>query len=304
MDRAQKAIADRYYKGMMDFVSEGLAPPPAVVKSGELPLDEAVSQLMTLHDDCLAYVKKRLPKFETQVARFGSDTVEAPLLGELADLFGISVGDLREGRVRRDDPEATYDRRAQPRRATGDLDTTVLGAESDAEFAANGWTDPIVTIDGYATPYDPRLTLVRSRIALRHDGIAWVSLPRPQNFQVAYFDQLRVIHRQSGQWCLEFNDWRRRRIADRDEPAAWATFIDEVRRVSADVGFEWRSPDQALRDPVYDAVIYNVADWTEERRVALARSLVAAEISHRWAGSDLQVSNRDEKRVDRLIERL
>ncbi len=304
MDRAQKAIADRYYKGMMDFVSEGLAPPPAVVKSGELPTDEAVSQLMTLHDDCVAYVQRRVPKFDSQVERLGSEAVEAPLLAELADLFEIPLDELHEGLARRADPDATYDRSAQPRRPTGELDTAVLGVEADAEFDRNGLTHPIATIDGYATPYDPRLGLVRSRIALRHDGIAWVSLPRPQNFQVAHFDHLRVIHRQSGQWCLEFNDWRRRRIADRDGQEAWTAFLDEVRRVSADEGFEWRTPDQGLRDPVYDAVIYNVADWNEERRAALARSLVDAEIPHHWDGSDLQVSNKDEKRVDRLIERL
>jgi hypothetical protein len=304
VDRTERSIADRYHKGMMAFITEGLAPPPSVVKSGELPVDEAVSHLMTLHEDCVAYVSQRVPRFEERVERLGPTAVEELLIEKLADHYGLPVDEIHQGFAVRGDPQAAYDRRVQPRDATGRLDVPALAAESGAELARHGWAASTSTVDGFATPYDPRLALVRSRIAVRPDGVAWVSVFRPQNFQVAYFEALRTIHRQSGQWCLDFGDWRRRRIAPSEEDPAWTGFVDQIRRLSTQAGFTWRTPTQGLRSPVFDAVIYNVADWTEERRASLARSLLAASIPHQWDGSDLQVSTKDEQRVDRIIDRL
>lgn len=159
----------------------------------------------------------------------------------------------------------------------------------------------MATVDAYATPFDPRLPLVRSRIALRPEGIAWVSFHRPQNFQVARFDGLRLIHQQSDQWCLEFRDWRRRRLADRQKAPTWLDFLQQLREVSGVAGLVWSDPTEGHRDMIYDAVIYNVAGWTDGDRAELTKSLLDASIPHEWDGSDLRVAASHEKKVDRII---
>jgi len=301
MYRGQTAIRNHYYKGLKDFTHEGLAPPPTIVASGDLPGAEAISQLMTLHEDCLARVRKKVPGFDSKVAALGPDVVVAPLLEELADFYQVPVDEVLEGFTLRDDPGAVYGEISQPRLETGELDPSVLGPECEAEFDRNGWADRLCTVEAYATPYDPRLPLVRSRIALRPEGIAWVSYLRPQNFQVALFDSLRLIHQQSDQWCLEFRDWRRRRIADRQKPQPWIDFLGQLRELSERAGFEWKDPTEGRRDVVYDTVIYNVAGWTTEERAALTESLLGASIPHEWDGSDLHIPTDYETKVDRII---
>ncbi len=302
MDRAQKAIRNLYLKGLADFTHDGLAPPPTVVASGELPLTEAVAQLMTLHDDALRRVRKQIPVFDSKLADLGPDVMVAPLLRELADFYHLPVEELTEGFALRDDPDAVADRDVQPRLATGELDHAVLRAECDDEFERNGWGDRLCTVEGYATPYDPRLPLVRSQIALRPEGLAWVSCLRPQNFQVARFEGLRLIHQQSTQWCLEFVDWRRRRLADRLQEQPWEDFLHQLRQLSGPAGFEWPVPTVGRRDPTYDSVIYNVSGWSQEERAALTQALDEAAIPHQWDGSDLRIPNDYEKKVDRIID--
>ena len=224
---------------------------------------------MTLHEDCVQRVRKKVGGFDARLAELGPDVVVAPLLAELADFYEVSIDDLLEGFALRDNPDAVYDRHAQPRLSTGELDTSVLGPECDTELDRHGWRDRVGAVEAYATPYDPRLPLVRSRIALRADGIAWVSYFRPQNFQVAPFERLRLIHQQSEQWVLEFDDWRRRRIADRETGGEWLGFLDALRELSGLAGLEWKDPTQGRRDLAYDSVIYNVAGWSTEERAAL-----------------------------------
>ena len=302
MDRTQQAIRNHYYKGLMDFSHEGLAPPPAVVANGDLPTVEAVSQLMTLHQDCLQRVRKKVPAFDAKLENLGPDEVVTPLLNELADFFDLPVNEILEGFTLRDNRDALYDRLSQPRLEAGELDMSVLGPECSTELDRNGWGDMLCTVEAYATPYDPRLPLVRSWIGLRSEGIAWVSCPRPQNFQVALFDNLRLIHHQSDQWCLEFKDWRRRRIADRQNSDAWEEFLVRLRELSGHAGFEWSVPTEGHRNVPYDAVIYNVAGWTTEQQAMLTESLVAASIPHDWDGSDVRVPSEYEKRVDGIID--
>jgi hypothetical protein len=298
----QKDIRNHYLKGIKDFTFEGLAPPPDVVATGELPGDEAVSQLMTLHEDCLRRVRTKVPGFDATLADLGPDVVLTPLLVELSDFFGVPIDDIRTGFDLRDDPDSAYDRKSQPRLPTGELDMSLLEGECDAEFDRNGWGDRVCTVDGYANPYDPRLAMVRSRVALRSDGIGWVTCLRPQNFQVARFDSLRLIHLQSSQWCLEFEDWRRRRIADRQNPQPWAEFLDQLRQLSGQVGFEWTGATKGRRAAAFDTVLYETVSWTRKQRAALTRSLVQASIPHDWDGSELRVLSVYKKRVDLIIE--
>jgi hypothetical protein len=274
------------------------------VTSGELLGIEAISQLMTLHEDCLQRVRKKVPAFDSMVAESGADVVVTPLLGQLSDFYGVPVDEIVAGFAVRDDPDRIYDRTAQPRLDSGEIDTSVLVAECDAEFDRNGWGDRLCTVDAYATPYDPRLPLVRSRIGLRSEGIAWVSYLRPQNFQVARFDGLRLIHQQSNQWCLEFEDWRRRRFADRQDPESWLEFLAELRQISIEAGFEWKVPSNGRRAAAFDAVIYEMADWSDDQRRALTRSLLEASIPHNWEGSDLRIPRDFELKVDFLINDL
>jgi hypothetical protein len=303
MDRTQRAIRNHYEKGIKDFIHEGLAPPPTVVASGELPPTEAVSQLMELHDDCLRRVRRAIPSFDARVDRDGVAAVTGPLLTQLAEHYGVQTQAIADGFAARDDPGALYDRARQPHRADGTMDMAVLQAECDAELQRNGWDDAARVADAYATPFDPRLPLVPSRIALRADGIAWVSWFRPQNFQVARFDDLRLIHRQSGQWCLELDDWRRRRIAGGSEERLSPDFLDQLRALSVVEGFSWPSATEGHRQAAYDSVIYNVAGWTSEERATLAEALQRAAIPHDWDGSDLRIPRDFEKRVDRIIDR-
>jgi hypothetical protein len=274
-----------------------------VVTSGELPLIEAVSQLMTLHEDCLRRVRRNVSGFRTTAAHLRGDAIGTRLLEELAGFYGVAVEDVTEGFAHRDDPGSDARAEDQPHRPDGSLDVDTLRAEAAALLAAHGWSERQGEVEAFATPYDPRLGLVRSRVALADEGLAWVSLRRPQNFQVALFAGLRLIHRQTGQWCLEFRDWRRRRLTEPHESAVWLDFLDRLRQASSTAGFGWPCPDRGGPWMPDDVVIYNVAGWSSEDRAGLGRALAEAAIPHDWDGSDLRIPSAYEARVDRIIER-
>lgn len=156
-------------------------------------------------------------------------------------------------------------------------------------------------VDAFATPHDPRLPLVRSRISLRPEGIAWVSSYRPQNFQVALFDDLRLIRRQSGQWCLEFEDWRRRRIADRSDSPAFEAFLDVMRPLADEAGFTWDTPDEGRRDGDPGWVVYDLSGWSSDRCATATETLLRSIVPHEWDGRELRVPRDHEPLVDRIL---
>ena len=302
MDRTQKAIRNHYIKGLHDFTHEQLAPPTTVVTSGELLPVEAISELMTLHEDCIGRVRKQVAGFDARLAKLGHDAVVAPLLVELATFYGVRLDDLHEAFALRDDPDAVYERSSQPRATDGSLDMTVLGPEVDAEFERYGWGERAGAVEAYATPYDPRLPLVRSQVALRPEGIAWVSCPRPRTFRWRASTALRLVHQQSNQWCLEFTDWRRRRLAVRRDPAGWETFLAQLRDLATAAGFTWDSPTSGRPRQPTDPVVYDLAGWSTEARQGLSASLESSGIPHRWEDAELHVTVEHEAEVDRRID--
>jgi hypothetical protein len=48
-------------------------------------------------------------------------------------------------------------------------------------------------------------------------------------------------------------------------------------------------------------VVYETTGWTNRRRARLTESLLDAKVSHRWNGSELRVTRRYEKTVDRMM---
>jgi hypothetical protein len=301
LNRPLTEIRNRYLKALKDFTFEGLAPPPVVVASGQLPAVEAVSQLITLHHDSVRRVEERVGGYQKTAARMGPDQLTAVLWEDLAAFYSLPVEEIAEGFAVHEDAAALYDRAAQPRLDTGQLDTSVLRAECDREFELARWVDPRAVVDVFATPHDPRLPLVRSRVSLRPEGLAWTSYYRPQNFQVALFDDLRLIRRQSGQWCLEFEDWRRRRIADPNDTPAFEAFLDQLRQLADDAGFTWDTPDEGRRDGDPGWVVYDLSSWPSERCSAATATLLDSVVPHEWEGRELRVPRDHEALVDQIL---
>ena len=131
--------------------------------------------------------------------------------------------------------------------------------------------------------------------------MAWVSYYRPQNFQVALFDDLRLIRRQSQQWCLEFEDWRRRRLADPGDSPAFVAFLDELRQLADEAGFTWDTPDEGRRDGDPGWVVYDLSAWSSDRCAAATRTLLESVVPHEWDGRELRVPRDHEPLVDDIL---
>jgi hypothetical protein len=244
--RSLQDIRFHYRRGMEDFSAFGLYPPANA--AAWLPVPELVPWLLEVHDLALTRVKNSLPRFGRMLQKLGPEAVSSVLIQDLADFYAINVQEVYQGLVMKEDLESAVNPRLQPRNDDGYFDDVVLGGEADEVFVGSGWGERSRTIDAYANPIDPRLPPVRTRIALRSEGVAWVNVFRPQSLQLVRFSDINLIvgHGHAG-WRFRFNDWRARLITNSDNTPEWLAFVDEVRRVSTEAGFEWKLKSEGVK---------------------------------------------------------
>jgi hypothetical protein len=225
-------------------LEDGGGPPKSHFAQGRLPVIETAPALMGVYSRCLRIARLRLPKVFVKAR---PEVVSSTLMADLAMYYGIGLSELLSEFAMGQDSEHACDDGIQPY-VDGMLDIPVLTEEGQAEFVRLGWSENLTTVQAFAMNHDPRRPLIRSLIALRPEGLAWVNLIRPIVLQQAPFAEVDFIWTpREGQWNLRMSDWRHRMLSDLENRPEGRDFIDHLRYYSGQAGLEWTDLQEGKR---------------------------------------------------------
>jgi hypothetical protein len=202
-----------YQMAIRDFLIIQLAPPPEIVSSGELPLEEALPWLISLHQRAIKRVGKDTdPVLARSIRKLGSAVVNQALLDVLAATYSISADDLAEAQALNAAGSAISEE-GQPR-IDNDYDFVLLHGECEEVLRTECGVDMLATAPAFAQCVDPRLPRQLSLVGVFDQGVAWASILRPHYSQLHLFEAIRVLPKDpSLSIVLELGPWRRRELS-------------------------------------------------------------------------------------------
>ena len=226
-------------------------PPPHAVANGSLELNELTPLLVELHDSSLTYAMNKTPGAPALVRKLGSTgTLQLSdyLMGKLAETYGVSILEVMQAKRLLKDVSALFDPALQPMIEDG-VDGQVLKEESDALLRQNAHISPYDAVDAYASPSDPRLPCTLSRVSFGREGIAWVTLFRPQHFSEFDYREVRKVYsaQEAGRWHFILDGWRKRTFWDPEDSYSWRETISKMKDASSQAGLRWTTSFSAYR---------------------------------------------------------
>jgi hypothetical protein len=255
-----------YRRGVGLFVAFGSAPP--VTQAETIPVEELLAQLAEVHKMALERLSNDTdPAYAVALRKAGPREVNAALLGELADMYGLTVDDLANtialAQISSPESLGLYSIE-QPRRA-GALDGPVLEQEALDVLVQHGASEGPAGIH-FAQCGDPRFPPQLALMRVTPVGVSWCSLLRPHSFDEVLFTNTKVIWHDGPYWRFKMDTWRPRRFRPYeqldltgDEPAVrtsplakgdddrWAPMMDAIREYSSAAGLLWKNSWEGSR---------------------------------------------------------
>ncbi|MGO9290671.1 MAG: hypothetical protein ACLQIJ_18220 [Polyangia bacterium] len=212
--------------------------PADIVRNGGLPVVEALPWLVDACTTCMGAVSSaRKP---SPMRSLGEELCTHIVQEVVAGFYGVDPNAIQnavsymKGRV-------TFDKELQPWIGKN-IDAAVLRRECDALLNQRGWGEVDVLFEAFASCPDPRLELVRSRVAINATGIAWANFYRPQQFQTVPFARIRLIDsssRRFGGRRIVFDEWKQREFWD-EGSEQWRTALGVLEKLSSEAGLVWK----------------------------------------------------------------